>query len=374
MADPQGVPFLDLRAAIEELRAPISAAFERVLDGGRFIGGPECDGFEEAFAAYCGARRAVGVGNGLDALTLALRAVGIGPGHAVVVPSWTFIATWLAVSATGAEVVPVDVVPDTGNLDPELLAGALERREDVRAIVPVHLYGQPADMDAISALARAHGLAVIEDAAQAHGATWSGRRTGSLGDAGAFSFYPAKNLGALGDGGAVTTDDEDLAARVRRASNYGSTEKYHHVERGVNSRLDPLQAAVLRVRLAVLDEWNARRSAVADRYLAALAGLDGLELPHCDPRATHAWHLFVVRTAHRDGLREHLSANGIETGLHYPVANHRSGAYEGLELDLPVAERLAAQSLSLPIGPHLTPAEADRVVEAVLGFEPGRYR
>jgi dTDP-3-amino-3,4,6-trideoxy-alpha-D-glucose transaminase len=283
------------------------------------------------------------------------------------VPSWTFIATWLAVSSAGATLLPVEVDRSTGNLDPARLAVAFEQA-DVRAVVPVHLYGQPADMDEIGALAAARGVPVIEDAAQAQGASWRGRRVGALGTAAAFSFYPAKNLGALGDAGAVTSNDAELVERVRILGNYGSARKYDHIRRGVNSRLDSLQAAVLLERLRVLDEWNVRRSRIAARYLEAFADLAWLARPRVIDGAGPVWHLFVVRTPLRDALREHLDAKRVRTGLHYPIANHRSGAYAAEGFELPIADQLATESLSLPIGPHLTGSDADRVIDAVRSF------
>ena len=369
VADRGPVPFVDLRAATLELAPSLRSAIDRVLASGTYIGGEELRRFEQEWARYCGARAAVGTGNGFDALALALRAVGVGRGDVVVVPSWTFIATWMAVSVVGAQVLPVEVDPTTANLDPEALAAALNSRP-VRAIVVVHLYGQPADMDAIGQLAAARGVPVIEDAAQAHGAGWRGRHTGTLGTVAAFSFYPTKNLGALGDAGAVVSDDPVLVERARRLGNYGSAEKYLHVEQGINSRLDPVQAAILRERLRVLDEWNQRRASIGRRYLTELDGLPWLKLPRVLDGAEPVWHLFVVRTAARDALRDHLAAREVQTGLHYPVPNHRSGAYTAAGFELPVADRLAAESLSLPIGPHLSPDEASRVIDAVRSFTP----
>lgn len=359
------VPFLDLRAIVGE-DAEVAEAVARVVRSGRYVGGPEVEAFERAWAGFCGTRHAVGAGNGLDALTLALLALDVGPGDEVIVPSWTFIATWLAVSRVGAKPVPVEVDPDTGNLDPDRVAAALSPR--TRALVAVHLYGQPADTDRISDALAGSEVALIEDAAQAHGAMLRGRRTGALGRIAAFSFYPGKNLGALGDGGAVTTDDEELARRVRRLGNYGSERKYEHLERGANSRLDPIQAAALSVRLRRLEADNARRRAIADTYMDTLGGLEWLRLPRVIDGAEPVWHLFVVRTERRDALARHLAERGIETGLHYPVANHRSGAYADQGFDLPIADELAATCLSLPIGPHLSDADVERVIEAVTSF------
>jgi dTDP-3-amino-3,4,6-trideoxy-alpha-D-glucose transaminase len=363
------IPFLDLKAAYLELKADLDAAYRRVMDGGWYILGREVEALEAEFAAYCGVRHCVTVGNGLDALTLVLRAAGVGPGDEVIVPGHTFIATWLAVSAVGADLVAVDVDEATGLMDPALVEQAVTPR--TAAVLPVHLYGQPADMDALTAVARRHGLLVIEDAAQAHGARYRGRPAGSLGHAAGFSFYPVKNLGAFGDAGAVTTDDGGLAERVRRLRNYGSRAKYRHEERGVNSRLDELQAAFLRVKLARLDDWNARRARLAAAYGEALAGLSGLALPGAVPGAEPAWHLYVVRHARRDELRQHLERAGIGSLVHYPMPPHLSGAYAQGGWrggPLPVAERLGREVLSLPIGPHLSAAHAQVVTEAVKGF------
>jgi dTDP-3-amino-3,4,6-trideoxy-alpha-D-glucose transaminase len=357
------VPLLDLRAATAELATELSDAAARVLRSGWYVGGDEVAAFETEWAGFCGAASSVGTGNGLDALTLTLRALEIGRGDKVIVPSFTFIATWLAVSAVGATPVPVEPDPATGNIDPEGIGGAIGPR--TRAIIAVHLYGQPADMDAIDAVVSATGAHVIEDAAQAHGARWWGRRAGALGTAAAFSFYPVKNLGALGDGGAVVTSDQTIANTVRMLGNYGARAKYNHEVPGVNSRLDALQAALLRVKLRRLDEWNERRRHVARRYVEELNDLPWLSLPQVHGSAEPVWHLFVVRTEDRDGLRDHLTARGIETGLHYPVPPHRSGAYDSFGFRLPIADRLAAQSLSLPIGPHLSDAQVDLVVDSV---------
>jgi len=359
------IPFLDLGAAYRELKGEIDAAVARVLESGWYIGGPEVAAFEADWAEYCGAAHCVGTGNGLDALILALRALDIGPGDAVIVPSNTYIATWLAVSAVGASIQPVEPDPATHNIDPARIEAAITDR--TRAILPVHLYGQPADMEAILATARAHGLRVIEDAAQAHGARIRGRRLGAHGDAVCWSFYPGKNLGALGDAGAVTTDDGDLAARIRRLGNYGSEKKYVNAERGVNSRLDPVQAAVLRVKLGVLDEWTARRRAVAAAYDAGLAG-SGLTLPHVPNWAEPVWHLYVVRSPDRDALQARLTAAGIGTLIHYPIPPHMQAAHADLGLapeTLPLARDLANEVLSLPMGPHLG-ANLHAVIAAVM--------
>lgn len=359
------IPFLDLRAINAACAPALTDAFTRVLDGGWYIQGRALEAFEQAFAAYCGAAHCVGVGNGLDALTLMLRADGIGAGDEVLVPSNTFIATWLAVSHAGATPVPVEPRPDTHGIDPTRLAAALTPR--TKAVIAVHLYGQACEMDAIAAFADAHGLKLYEDAAQAHGARWQGRRTGSLGDAAAFSFYPGKNLGALGDGGAVVTDDAARAQRLRELRNYGSRIKYHHEVIGFNSRLDELQAALLLAKLPLLDEANAHRARLAAAYDEGLAGLD-LVRPTVLPRAEPVWHLYVVRHPRRDALQAALHEAGVETVIHYPVAPHLQPAYAGLGIvrgSLPVAERLQAEVLSLPIGPHLSVDDVRHVCREV---------
>jgi dTDP-3-amino-3,4,6-trideoxy-alpha-D-glucose transaminase len=367
VAAPVRVPFLDLDAATAELRPELDGAIARVLSSGRYLLGDELDAFEEAWAAYAGAGHCAAVGSGLDALRLALEARGIGPGDEVLVPGQTFIATWLAVSATGAQPVAVDVDRHHA-LDPAAAAAAVSSR--TAAILPVDLYGHPADHVALRALADRHGLFLLDDAAQAHGARLHGRPVAASADAAAWSFYPGKNLGALGDGGAVTTNDAALAARVRRLRNYGSERRYAHVEPGHNSRLDELQAAVLRSKLELLDEWNARRRRIAERYLAELPR-DAFALPAVRAGAQPSWHLFPICCADRDRLQAHLDASGVQTLVHYPVPAHRQPAYAGTRAavaDLPVSDRVADTVLSLPIGPHMTSGQVDRVVEAVAAF------
>ncbi|MDW8336507.1 MAG: DegT/DnrJ/EryC1/StrS family aminotransferase [Tepidimonas sp.] len=361
------VPFLDLRSPHIELRQALETAFRRVLESGCYILGDEVRQFEREFAAYCGVQHCVGVGNGLDALHLILRGYGIGAGDEVIVPSNTYIATWLAVSHAGATPVPVEPDISTYNLDAARIEEAISPR--TRAIIVVHLYGQPADMDAINAVAIKHGLKVIEDAAQAHGARYKGRRVGGLGDAAGFSFYPGKNLGALGDGGAVTTNDPELAEKVRVLCNYGSQEKYHNVVKGFNSRLDELQAAFLREKLRKLDEWNKRRQAVAADYWAQLADTP-LILPSVPEWADPVWHLFVVRSGCREVLQKRLAESGIATMIHYPIAPHLQAAYAELgyrEGAFPIAERLHREVLSLPVGPHLEETQLQRVLAAIRG-------
>ncbi len=358
------IPFLDLKAPHKEIRDELRDAFERVLDSGWYILGAEVNWFEREFAEYCQSDHCVGVGNGLEALHLILRAYGIGEGDEVIVPSNTYIATWLAASYAGATPIPVEPDERTYNLDPSRLESAITPR--TKAIIAVHLYGQPADMDAINAIARSHGLKVIEDAAQAHGARYKGRRVGSLGDAAGFSFYPGKNLGAIGDGGAVTTNDAALAERIRVLGNYGSQVKYHNDVKGYNSRLDELQAAFLRAKLPVLDAWNTRRQAIAATYLNQL-DTSALVLPHVPDWAEPVWHLFVVRSQQRDFLQKQLGAVGIGTMIHYPIPPHLQPAYAELGHSpgaFPIAEAIHREVLSLPMGPHLGEENATKVIAA----------
>ncbi|MEO8626389.1 MAG: DegT/DnrJ/EryC1/StrS family aminotransferase [Candidatus Limnocylindrales bacterium] len=366
------IPFLDVRRHNLEFEPQISEAVGRVLRSGRFLLGDELDGFEREFAAYCGVEHAVGVSNGLDALTLILAAKGIGEGDEVIVPSNTYIATWLAVTHVGARPVPVEPIYFTSNIDPERIEAVVTSR--TKAVIAVHLYGQTADMDPIMEIARRRGLLVVEDAAQAHGARYKGRRAGSLGDAAGFSFYPAKNLGALGDAGGVATNDAQLADHVRMLRNYGSRVKYHNEVPGYNCRMDEVHAGVLRQKLPRLDEDNGRRSVLASYYLEALRGLPALTLPVVPDWAQPVWHLFVVRHPHRDALREHLAKRGIETLIHYPVPPHLQPAYASLALGrgaYPIAERLHDEVLSLPIGPTMTKAQATDVASAVREFVIG---
>ena len=363
------VPFLDVAASYRELRGELDDAYARVMTSGRFVLGDEVEAFEAEFASYCGVRHAVGVGNGLDALTIALRASDVGHGDEVVVPAHTFIATWLAVERVGARVVPIDVNPDTLLIDVDAAAAAVTSR--TAAIVPVHLYGRAADMTALEQLASRKRLLLLGDAAQAHGARWRDHDVASLGNAAAFSFYPAKNLGAFGDGGAVTTDDDMLALRIRRLRHYGASDAYTFAEPGLNSRLDSLQAAFLRVKLRALDRWNRRRAAIADAYFAGLRGTAELVLPPPAKNASAVWHLFCVRHPHRVALARHLAALGIMTQIHYPIPPHRSEAFAHLALPsdaFPVTNAAAATLLSLPIGPHLGDADVERVIEAVRGY------
>lgn len=346
-ADARVIELLDLKAANAVMLPEIEAAAARVARSGRYILGPEVEAFEAEWAAYCGVRHCVGTGNALEALQLILMADGIGPGDEVIVPSNTYIATWLSVTLAGATPVPVEPDYESMNLDPARIAEAVTPR--TRAIIAVHLYGRPADMDEINLVAAERGLGVFEDAAQAHGAAISGRRAGALGDAAAFSFYPSKNLGALGDAGCVTTNDEALAAKIRRMRNYGGVGRLDHTVKGLNSRLDELQAAILRAKLPHLDAMNAARRARAARYRERLG--DWLHLPAAP--AGHVFHQFVVRSSYRDGLQADLRRLGVDSHVHYPVPPHLEGAYADMGRGrgaLPVAERLAREVLSLPIG------------------------
>ncbi len=359
------IPFVDLRAQYAALQPELERAVRGVMERADFILGEEVEWFEEEFARYCEVKYAVGVGSGLDALVLALRAYGIGPGDEVITAANTFIATVLAISAVGAQPVLVDADPRTYNLDPHAVAAALTSR--TRAILPVHLYGQPAEMDAILELAHRHNLVVIEDAAQAHGARYHGRRAGGLGHAAGFSFYPGKNLGAYGDGGAVTTNDAAIAEKIRYLRNYGQRVKYQHVVRGTNSRLDTLQAAILRVKLRRLEEWNAARRRHAVAYAQRLAGVP-IQLPQTQPGVEHVFHLFVVQIERRDQVQQWLAERGIATGIHYPVPIHLQEAYRDLGYakgSFPVTEAAAERLLSLPMYAELTPEQIAAVAEAL---------
>ena len=360
------IPFLNLRDSYLELKPEIDAAVARVLDSGWYILGPEVEAFESEYAEYCQATYCVGLADGLDALHLGLKAMGVGPGDEVIVPSNTYIATWLAVSQCGAVPVPVEPVERTYNINPELIEAAITTRTKV--ILPVHLYGQPCDMDPILAIAKKHDLKVLEDGAQAHGAEYKGRKIGAHGDIVTWSFYPGKNLGALGDGGAITTNNAELADKIRVLRNYGSRIKYVNEVQGCNSRLDPIHAAVLRVKLKYLDAWNARRAALAEQYLQGLQGAD-LDLPFVPEWAKPAWHLFVVRSKQRDMLQKHLEQNGVGSLIHYPIPPHLQQAYADAGYSqgaFPLAEAMADEVLSLPMGPQLSLDEVNAVIEKIV--------
>jgi dTDP-4-amino-4,6-dideoxygalactose transaminase len=362
------VPFLDLKASYHELSTELDTAVLRASRSGWYVGGPEVETLEADFARYTQSQYCVGVANGLDALTLALRALNIGVGDEVIVPSHTFIATWLAVSAVGATLVPVEPLVGSYNLDAASAEAYITPR--TKAIIPVHLYGVPADIDAICVLAKKHGLFVVEDAAQAHGAKVRDKRIGSHGDVVAWSFYPGKNLGALGDGGAITTNNETLAQQIRKLGNYGSSVKYYNDVRGANSRLDPIQAAVLSVKLKYLDTWNQRRQSIAKMYNNAFAALP-IDLPQIPSWAEPVWHLYVIATTERDALQSHLTNLGIQTLIHYPMPPHLQQAYQDLGFNkksYPMAERYAKQVLSLPLGPQLSINDVEKTIDAIASF------
>jgi dTDP-4-amino-4,6-dideoxygalactose transaminase len=366
------VPILELKPTYVELKDELDEAYHRVMESGWYLLGSEAEAFEHEYAAYVGSNHCVTVGNGLDAIRIALVAHGIGHGDEVIVPAHTFIATWLAVTQSGAIPIGVDVRMDTANMNVSLLEGTLTKR--TKAIIPVHLYGQPADMDPINKFARTHGLIVIEDAAQAHGARYKGTMCGNLGHSAAFSFYPGKNLGAFSDGGAITTNDNEVARKARMLRNYGSEKRYYHDVVSINSRMDELQAAFLRVKLRKLDEWNARRTAIAEQYLSQLSDFNFQILPTVPAWASPVWHLFVIRHPRRDELQQHLTDHGIQTIIHYPIPPHLSGAYSELRSPssvlppLPIAEQLASEVLSLPIGPHMPADAVEQVVSAIRSF------
>lgn len=359
------IPFSIFTPMHNEIKADMQACFERVYDKSWFIDGEECRQFEKEFAEYCEAEYCVGCGNGLEGLYLLLRAFDIGDGDEVIVPSNTFIATALAVSYTGATPVFVEPELKTYNINPCEIEKAITKR--TKAIIAVHLYGQCADMDPILEIAGKYQLKVIEDAAQSHGATYKGKKAGSLGDAAAFSFYPGKNLGCLGDGGCITTNDPQTAKKVRVIGNYGSDQKYHHIYKGINSRLDELQAGFLRIKLRELDRWTKERQQICERYLNEIKN-DQIILPEVSDQNTHVWHIFPVRTKKRDVFQNYLKEKGIGTVIHYPIAMHLQDAYKDLgyeQGDFPIAEKIAEEELSLPLYYGMTEEEIDYVINGV---------
>lgn len=363
------VPFATVARMHEEIRAEMDVAYAHVCDSAWFIQGKAYSDFEQEFAEYCGVKYSVGVGNGLDAIMLVLRALSIGSGDEVIIPSHTFIATALAVMYAGATPVFCEVDEESFNISPENITPLVTQR--TKAVIPVHLYGQPADMDGINVVAKKHGLVVIEDAAQAHGALYKGKTTGSLGGAAAFSFYPGKNLGALGDGGAVTSNDLGLCEKIHMLSNYGSSVKYRHDLTGFNSRLDELQSALLSVKLRHLPRWTTERQGIAKRYLREIQN-PLIRLPSVCNDRTHVWHLFVVRCERRNALRDYLNKNGIDTLIHYPTPMHLQPAFQGFGLkkgSLPIAERIAEQVLSIPIFNGMTDGEISFVIEKINTFK-----
>ncbi len=367
------VPFLDLKAQHRPIKEELIAQFSDAVDNTAFAGGPAVATFEENYAKYCEAEHAVGVSNGTDALRFAYIAAGIGPGDEVITAANTFIATTEAISQTGATPVLADIEPGTRLLSPAAVEAAIT--DKTKAIVVVHLYGQPAPMEEFRAIADKHGLVLIEDAAQAHGARWKGKRAGSLGDIAAFSFYPGKNLGSCGEGGAVTTNNAELAAAVRQLRDHGQSQKYHHEVEGFNGRLHSIQARFLDIKLRHLDGWNAGRRDRANRYLSALAGIEGVRLPEIHADAEPVWHLFVIETEGRDDLQKFLGSKNVQSGLHYPIPLHLQPAYARLGYkkgDFPLSERSAAELLSLPMFPELTDEQVDWVAACVREWKTGR--
>jgi dTDP-4-amino-4,6-dideoxygalactose transaminase len=365
------VPFLDVGYTYRELRGEIDAAIARVLQSGRYIQGEDVEKFESNFASFVEAKHCVGVANGLDAIYLALRAMEIGVGDEVIVPAHTFIATWLAVTNCGATPVPVEPELNGYNIDPTLIEAAITKK--TKALIMVHLYGQPCDIDEIHSIAKRHGLRVIEDAAQAHGATYKAKKIGGHSDVVTWSFYPGKNLGAFGDGGAITTNDKGLAEKIQVLGNYGSKQKYEHSELGVNSRLDPIQAAILDVKLKFLQPWNEKRTELAKIYLNELEGT-GLQLPIEKNSTTSSWHLFVIRTKARNELQKHLTKGGVESLIHYPTPPNKQKCYSLGEFDQVFSrtESIAQEILSIPIGPHLNSEAANFVCETIKAFNQFR--
>lgn len=357
------IPFVSFETMHNEIKDEVLRKFNEVYDKNIFIRGAEVEAFEKEFAQYCGAKYCVGCGNGLDALYLILRAYGIGQGDEVIVPSNTYIATALAVSYTNATPVFVEPNLSTYNINADLIEEKITSK--TKAIIAVHLYGQAAEMDKIIKIAKKYNLKIIEDAAQAHGTCYHGKRVGSIGDAAGFSFYPGKNLGALGDGGAVVTNDAELAEKVRALANYGSDYKYHHIYKGNNSRLDEVQAAFLRVKLKYLDKWNEYRNKVAERYLNEIKNTE-IELPTISLSSTHVWHVFAIRTKNRDSLEEYLNNNGIGTNKHYPIPIHLQGAYEEMKMEkgsLPISEEISNTVLSIPMYYGISDKQVEFIIE-----------
>lgn len=364
------IPFADFGPMHSEIREELNSAFNKVMDSNYFIQGKECSNFEKEFAEYCGGKYCVGVATGLDALYLILKAMGIGEGDEVIVPSNTYIATALAVSFVGATPIFVEPEMSTYNIDVNRIEYAIS--EKTKAIIAVHLQGRPADMDAINDIAKRHGLRVIEDAAQAHGTKYKGKRVGTLSDASGFSFYPGKNLGALGDGGCVVTNDKVIADKVRALGNYGSDYKYHHIYKGTNSRLDEMQAAFLRVKLTMLEKWNNDRKRIADRYLKEIKN-EAIKMPlPVTEDYDHIYHVFVIRCDKRDELEQYLKDNGINTVKHYPIPMHMQEAYDDLKIkegELPIAEEISRTVLSIPMYYGMTDKQIDYVIEKLNAFD-----
>jgi dTDP-4-amino-4,6-dideoxygalactose transaminase len=370
MTTSQRLEFLDLKKSTIALRPELDSAAKRVLDSGWFIHGKECEAFEKEFAEYCGVKHCIGVANGLDALHLILRALNIGPGDEVIVPAHTFIATWLAVSYVGATPVPVDVNETTFNLEPTDCKAKINSK--TKAIMPVHLYGRLANVEGFQKLCSEFNLQLIEDAAQAHGAKNENGVAGSFGIAAGFSFYPGKNLGCLGDGGAVTTNNSDLAEKIKALRNYGASKKYHHTDLGVNSRLDEIQAAFLRVKLKYLENWNDKRREIAKLYNETLSKLESIVVPEIPQNKEHVWHLYAIRSKNREKLANALNDAGIGILVHYPIPAHLSGAYSKMGFkvgDFPIAERLSNEVLSIPMCPYLNEHEVSYILKALVEYK-----
>lgn len=360
------IKFLDLHKINERYRKDIDSRIKQVLDSGWYLLGNQDKEFEKNFAEYCGVKHCIGCANGLDALNLIIRAYGFSAGDEIIVPANTYIASILAISENGCTPVLVEPDIETYNINPDLIEEKIT--DKTKAIMVVHLYGQAVEMDKIWALAKKYDLKVIEDSAQAHGSIYQGKRVGNLGDASGFSFYPGKNLGCMGDGGAVTTNDDDLAKKIRAIANYGSDYKYHHIYKGINSRLDEIQAAILDVKLPHLDSDNTRRREIAKYYRENIKN-PKIILPQAYDEKAHVWHVFVVRTDNRDALQKHLEDNGIQTNIHYPTAPHKQECYsEYSSLNLPITEKIHKEVISLPISPVMTDEEVKKVVEVVNGF------
>lgn len=362
------VPFLNLAKAYEELRPEIDESIQRVLESGWYVLGEEVTAFEKSYAEFTDSKYCLGVANGMDALELSLRALDIGPGDEVIVPAHTFVATWLAVTKVGAVPVPIEPNQNTYNIEVSKIEEKIS--EKTKAIIPVHLYGQPVDLNEILKLKRKYSIRVIEDAAQAQGSIYEGKRIGSHGDLVCWSFYPGKNLGANGDSGAITSNDFELMDKITYLRNYGSKQKYEHVYAGMNSRLDPIQASILKVKLKMLDEWNSRRTKIAERYLSDLVNISDIKLPQLRENLSHVWHLFVISCDRRNELQKFLKDNGIETLIHYPIPPHKQKAYQEImpNLKLEITENLSKKILSLPIGPHTEKDHVSRVIEKITSF------
>lgn len=363
------ISFLNIKSSYDELEGEIDTAIKRVLKSGNYILGDEVKNFEDEFSKFCQVDYCVSVASGLDALKIGLLALGVNAGDEVIVPSNTYIATWLAVTHCNATIVPVEPNPITNNINENLIEKAIT--SNTKVIIPVHLYGQPAEMDKILDIAKKYGLKVLEDAAQAHGAIYKGKRIGGHGDIVAWSFYPGKNLGAFGDAGAITTNNSEIAQHISKLRNYGSADKYYNEIIGYNSRLDSIQAAILREKLKLLDEWNSRRNVIANRYINEIKN-NKIELPIIKKNIISAWHQFVIKTNNRDKLINYLYSYGVETLIHYPIPPHKQKAYSNykhLKKEFLIAEKIATEIISLPIGPHQNDQETSKIIEILNNFK-----